>query len=162
MPREAAFTLREAADRDMDAVRELFREYQAWLGLDLCFQSFEEELATLPGRYARPSGRLLLAEAEGRLAGAVALRALGEDGVCEMKRLFVREWAKGRGIGRALVERVVAEAREAGYRAMRLDTLRGRMPQANHLYDALGFREIPAYYENPEPNVRYLERKLRD
>ncbi len=148
--------VREAAASDMDGVRELFREYQSWLGVDLCFQSFEEELATLPGKYAPPRGKLLLAEVDGRLAGVIGLRALGED-ICEMKRLYVRDWAKGQGIGRALVDRLVAEARALGYRAMRLDTLQSTMPQANHLYDQLGFREIPAYYVNPVPHVRYLE-----
>lgn len=148
--------LREAQAADLDGVRALFREYADWLGVDLCFQSFEQELATLPGKYAPPLGRLLVAEVDGRLAGVVGLRPLAED-ICEMKRLYVPAWAKGRGIGRALVERVVGEARAAGYRAMRLDTLQSAMPQANHLYDQLGFREIPAYYENPMPNVRYLE-----
>lgn len=148
--------LREAQAADLDGVRALFREYADWLGVDLCFQSFEQELATLPGKYAPPLGRLLVAEVDDRLAGVVGLRPLAED-ICEMKRLYVPAWAKGRGIGRALVERVVGEARAAGYRAMRLDTLQSAMPQANHLYDQLGFREIPAYYENPMPNVRYLE-----
>ncbi len=148
--------VREAAASDMDGVRELFREYQLWLGVDLCFQSFEEELATLPGKYAPPRGKLLLAEVDGRLAGVIGLRPLAED-ICEMKRLYVRDWAKGQGIGRALVDRLVAEARALGYRAMRLDTLQSTMPQANHLYDQLGFREIPAYYANPVPHVRYLE-----
>ena len=148
--------LRQAHAADLDGVRALFREYAEWLGVDLCFQSFEAELVTLPGKYAPPKGRLLVAEVEGRLAGVVGLRPLAED-VCEMKRLYVPQWVKGRGLGRELVERVVAEARAAGYRAMRLDTLPSAMLQANHLYDRLGFREIPPYYENPVPNVRYLE-----
>ena len=148
--------LREANAADLDGVRALFREYAKWLGVDLCFQSFEDELATLPGKYAPPKGRLLIAEVDGRLAGVVGLRPLAED-LCEMKRLYVPQWAKGRGLGSELVERVVAEARAAGYRAMRLDTLPSTMLQANHLYDRLGFREIPPYYDNPVPHVRYLE-----
>ena len=154
------FVLRNATLSDLDQVRELFREYQSWLGVDLCFQSFEAELAGLPGRYAPPSGRLIVAETDGRLAGAIGLRAIDGEGVCEMKRLYVRDWAKGQGIGRALMDRVLAEAREAGYRLMRLDTLPSQMPAANAMYDRAGFREIPAYYDNPVANVRFLELAL--
>lgn len=152
--------LRHATATDLDDVRALFREYVEWLGLDLCFQGIDDELASLPGRYAPPSGRLLLADLDGSLAGVIALREL-EPGVCEMKRLYVRDFARGRRVGRALAERAVAEARAAGYRAMRLDTLPGRMASAIALYEALGFREIPAYYPNPVPGVRYLELDLR-
>jgi len=153
-------TLRPAGPADMEEVRALFREYAAWLEVDLCFQGFEAELAALPGRYAPPSGRLYVAEVDGRIAGAIGLREL-EPGICEMKRLFVRDWARGRGVGRLLVERIVADARELGYRAMRLDTLRERMAAANAMYDELGFRDIPAYYANPVENVRYMELDLR-
>ncbi len=152
----AAVTLRPATDSDLGEVRALFGEYITWLDVDLGFQGFEQELLGLPGRYAPPSGRLLLAETSGRIAGVIALRDLGDD-VCEMKRLYVREYARGHGVGRLLSERLLVEAREAGYRAMRLDTLPSRMTAANALYDALGFREIAAYYENPVPGVRYLE-----
>ena len=155
----AALTLRDAVAADLDDVRALFREYEAWLQADLCFQGFEEELATLPGKYVPPRGRLLLAELDGRLAGVIALREFG-PGVCEMKRLFVREFARGHRVGRALAERVVAEAKGAGYRAMRLDTMPDRMGPANALYEALGFRDIPAYYANPIPDVRYMELDL--
>lgn len=151
--------LRDATAADLDEVRALFREYEAWLDHDLCFQGFEAELAALPGKYAPPSGRLLLAELDGRLAGVVALRAFAPD-AGEMKRLFVRDFARGHGLGRALTERLVAEARAIGYACVRLDTLPDRMPAANALYDAMGFREIPAYYSNPLPGVRYLELPL--
>jgi GNAT superfamily N-acetyltransferase len=153
------FTLRPAADADMDDVRTLFREYEAWLEHDLCFQGFEQELLGLPGRYAPPAGRLYLAEVSGLLAGCIALRACS-PGVCEMKRLFVRDSARGLGLGRALAQRVIDDARAIGYRAMRLDTLPDRMAPANALYEALGFRDIPAYYDNPLPGVRYMELPL--
>lgn len=158
----ATTTLRDATAADIDTVRALFRECETWLAYDLCFQSFEEELATLPGKYAPPAGRLVLAEVGGEVAGVIALRAFAaEPGVCEMKRLWVRPGFQGHGVGRALAERLVAEARAISYRAMRLDTLPERMKPANALYDALGFRDIPAYYLNPLPGVRYMELLLR-
>lgn len=155
-----ALTLRDARPDEMDVVRTLFREYESWLAYDLCFQSFEAELASLPGQYAPPAGRLLLAEVGGEVAGVIALRAFAEDGVCEMKRLWVRPAFQGHGVGRALAERLVAEARALGYRAMRLDTLPDRMAPANALYESLGFRDIAAYYANPLPGVRYMELAL--
>ncbi len=139
-------------------VRELFLEYQRWLGLDLCFQNFSAELATLPGDYAPPSGRLLLALRDARPAGCIALRRM-DDATCEMKRLFVRPEFQALRIGRALAERVIAEARVIGYARMRLDTL-PVMTRAHALYAALGFREIPPYCHNPVPRARYLELSL--
>lgn len=156
-----AFTLQDAGSADLDDVRALFLEYAAWLGHDLCFQGFEREVAELPGRYAPPSGRLLLArDPQGAPFGCIALREIA-PGVCEMKRLYVRDRARGAGLGRALAERLVGEARAAGFRVMRLDTLRSpAMVAANALYDALGFRDVPAYYDNPLPDVRYMELAL--
>jgi ribosomal protein S18 acetylase RimI-like enzyme len=151
-----------AASPDLDAIRQLFREYEAEIGVDLCFQGFEEELANLPGGYAPPHGRLLLARSPGELLGCVALRPLkNADGICEMKRLFVRPAFRRSGIGRDLVERIISEARSAGYRAMRLDTL-ASMTKAQQLYRRLGFREIPAYYPNPLPGVTYMELDLTE
>lgn len=151
--------LRPAAGAaDMATVRALFLEYRDWLGVDLCFQGFDEELATLPGLYAPPRGGLWFGTVAGAVAGVVAIRPL-KDGVCEMKRLWVRPGQRGLGLGRRLAEASVAAAREAGYRAMCLDTL-GHMSAARALYEGLGFREIPAYYDNPLDDVRYLELDL--
>lgn len=140
-------------------VRELFLEYQRWLGLDLCFQNFSAELAALPGDYALPSGRVLLALHDTRPAGCIALRRI-DDATCEMKRLFVRPEFQSLKIGRALAERVIAEARAIGYARMRLDTLPA-MIRAHALYAALGFREIPPYCHNPVPGAIYMELDLR-
>jgi GNAT superfamily N-acetyltransferase len=144
-----------AAPEHMATIRELFLEYQRWLGLDLCFQNFSAELAALPGDYAPPAGRLLLALHDARPAGCIALRRI-EGEICEMKRLFVRPEFQSLKVGRALAERVIAEARDIGYTRMRLDTL-PMMTRAHSLYAALGFREIPPYRENPVPGARYLE-----
>ena len=127
-----------SSDDDIAQARGLFREYETWIQTDLCFQSFEQELAGLPGKYAPPEGRLLLAFQDGQLAGCVALRKIGE-GVCEMKRLFVRPDFHGKGLGRRLIDQVVKEAREIGYQRMRLDTLPPRMNKAIELYRRLGF-----------------------
>jgi ribosomal protein S18 acetylase RimI-like enzyme len=144
---------------DMRQIRRLFRAYADWLAVDLCFQGFERELAELPGCYAPPAGRLLIARIGGDVAGCVGLRPL-EPGACEMKRLWVEPGFGGRGIGRALAERIIETARTIGYRRMRLDTIPARMPAAQHLYRALGFREIPPYYHNPLDGVVMLELEL--
>ncbi|MCG3171301.1 MAG: Shikimate dehydrogenase (NADP(+)) [Pseudomonadales bacterium] len=145
-----------AADHAIAAT--LFREYRQWLGVDLCFQDFEAELATLPGDYVPPAGALLLACCGEEPAGCVAVRALG-DGACEMKRLWVRPAYRGGGTGRALACAAIAAARAAGYRAVRLDTL-GRLREAVALYTSLGFRRCAAYYDNPLDDVLYWELDL--
>jgi GNAT superfamily N-acetyltransferase len=139
---------------DIAAVTALFREYADTLGVDLGFQHFEDELASMPGDYAPPRGRLLLA---GDL-GCVALRPLSTE-VCEMKRLYVRPAGRGTGLGRMLVERVIEEARTIGYRFMRLDTLPA-MAMASALYMSLGFREILPYRFNPVEGSKYFELEL--
>ena len=201
-------------DKEIGLAREIFREYEAWLGLDLCFQGFEDELKNLPGKYAPPAGRLYLAwaatdvptlssrsktatpvedgglsgvhasslssrsetatpvedrglngvdiPAEDRglndleVAGCIALRPLGPK-VCEMKRLFVRDQFRGMQIGRLLIERVIADAKEIGYDAMRLDTFPPKMGKAVRLYESYGFREIAPYYDNPNEGVLFME-----
>ena len=146
----------EAAE--IESVRRLFEEYAASLDFDLCFQGFREELAGLPGDYAPPAGRVLLARVDNAIAGCVALRPI-EPEVCEMKRLYVRPASRGRGAGRALVESLIREARQAGYRRMRLDTL-ASMSAARRLYEQLGFREIAPYRNNPVEGAAFLEPDL--
>ena len=144
---------------DIGLARGLFREYEAWLGLDLCFQGFEEELEGLPGKYAPPTGRLYLAHVDGTAAGCIALRPL-EPGICEMKRLYVNERFRGMQIGRSLIESVLDDARTIGYTAMRLDTFPPKMGTAVQLYESYGFREIPPYYNNPNDGVLFMELAL--
>jgi len=139
--------------------RELFKEYAAWLEIDLCFQNFDQELAGLPGDYAPPDGRLLLAQQNNQIAGCIALRKIG-DGICEMKRLFVRPAFRGQGLGRSLIESIIREARAIGYTHMRLDTLPPKMNYAIALYRAFGFQEIGPYYKNPVPGAKFMELSL--
>jgi putative acetyltransferase len=138
-------------------VRALFQEYQEALGVDLGFQGFATELATLPGEYASPRGRLLLARDEDAVAGCVAMRPLDPlaSEICEMKRLYVRPLFRAGGVGRQLAERVIAEARSIGYLRMYLDTL-PTMAGAQRMYERLGFQEIPAYRHNPIAGTRFL------
>jgi len=143
---------------DAELARQLFQEYAAQLGVDLCFQGFERELAELPGQYAPPSGILLLAKKGGEVCACVAIRKL-DDNSCEMKRLYLRPNARGHGLGRKLAEAAIDAARNLGYSRVVLDTL-STMHEAQGLYEKLGFREIPAYYDNPLPGARYLVLEL--
>jgi putative acetyltransferase len=154
--------------------RELFLEYAQSLGFSLCFQNFEQELANLPGDYAPPDGRLLLAEYGGQLAGCVALHKLAtkddcesgsavyEDAseFCEMKRLYLRPQFRGKGLGRVIADRIIAEARQIGYRRMRLDTVEPVMKDAVAMYRRLGFKEIAPYCANPMAGALYMELQL--
>jgi putative acetyltransferase len=151
------FAIRPAdSPADIATVRTLFREYADSLGIDLCFQDFETELATLPGAYAPPAGALLLAELEGRTVGCVALRPLETPRVAELKRLYVRPGARGSGVGAALTETALRLARKAGYACIRLDTL-PTMASAQALYRRLGFHEVAPYRLNPIPGALYME-----
>lgn len=144
---------------DLAAVRRLFTAYAQSLDFSLCFQGFDEELATLPGKYApAQNGALLLGFAGSEAVGVVGLRGFG-DGIAEMKRLYIAPEGRGRNLGRSLADAVIAEARKLGYRAIRLDTFPS-MVAANRIYDALNFQDIPAYYDNPLPGARYRELKL--
>jgi ribosomal protein S18 acetylase RimI-like enzyme len=145
----------------IEIVRSLFVEYQRWLNVSLCFQGFDSELAELPGKYAPPKGRLYLAEEQGIIAGCIALRPMDEEGICEMKRLYVKEEFRGKGIGRQLAGKIISDAREIGYTVMRLDTLQ-RMESARKLYTALGFTIIPPYYHNPMEEVVYMELSMTE
>jgi putative acetyltransferase len=145
-----------------DAAREVFREYASTLGIDLCFQNFDAEMAGLPGDYAAPGGALLLAFVDGQLAGCGALRALADvdyANACEMKRLFVRRAFRGFGLGRLLAQALMQRATEAGYSVLLLDTL-DDMEAARDLYESLGFVEIPPYYYNPIAGAHYLKAEL--
>ena len=147
------------SQEDIEQARTLFKEYEAGLGISLCFQNFDRELKNLPGDYAPPDGRLLLATDEAGLAGCIALRKVA-TGVCEMKRLFVRPTYRGAGLGRTLVKSLIDEARKLGYTKMRLDTLPGRMDKAIALYRSVGFVEIDPYYESPIEDTKFMELKL--
>ncbi len=143
----------------LHTVREIFREYAAGLGVDLCFQQFDEELAGLPGEYAAPRGALLLATVDGKVAGCCALRPLDTadyPNAAEMKRLYVRDAFRGMGLGRQLVEAALDAARQSGYASVLLDTL-DDMEAARTLYEELGFVEIPPYYHNPIAGAHYLK-----
>jgi len=158
MPPFRLHPARSAADIAQAA--SLFRAYADALDVDLCFQGFDEELATLPGKYAPPAGELLLAQDRaGAALGCVALRPLDAPGMCEMKRLYVRDAARGGGLGQALVAAIIAAAERRGYAEMRLDTLPA-MSAARTLYRRFGFAAIPAYCFNPVPGTLYLARRL--
>lgn len=144
-----------AGPEDVEDVRRLFFEYRESLGVDLCFQGFDREVAELPGDYTPPTGRLLVAREGGATVACVAMRKL-DAATCEMKRLYVRPSHRGLGLGRALAEAVISEARIIGYERMRLDTLPS-MSEAAVLYERLGFDDIEPYTENPVPGARFLQ-----
>jgi ribosomal protein S18 acetylase RimI-like enzyme len=145
--------------QEIALARQLFEEYASWLEISLCFQNFDQELENLPGDYAPPHGRLLLALEGDQLAGCIALRRLA-DRACEMKRLYVRPAFRGLGLGRTLVTAILEAAKEIGYERMQLDTLPGKMDQALAMYRRFGFREIQPYYENPVEGATFMELSL--
>ena len=162
MPRPSIQFITPTTPEQLAATRLLFDEYAAQLGIDLCFQNFQAELADLPGEYAAPDGTLLLALVDGEVAGCCALRPLDSadySNAGEMKRLFVRKAFRGFGLGRQLAEAVLDAARLAGYHSVLLDTL-DDMESARALYSELGFLEIPPYYRNPIAGVHYLKAEL--
>ena len=144
------------SDEQVQQARGLFEEYAAWVGFNLCFQNFDKELSELPGDYAPPDGRLLLAVENDQVAGCIALRKIGE-GIGEMKRLYVRPEFRGKGLGRTLIETIIEAARDLGYRRLRLDTLPGKMDQAIAMYRSLGFKDIERYYNNPYETAAFME-----
>lgn len=161
----ASLKLIEASSAsDFEHIRVLFNEYAKFLddndpdGIDLCFQDFDTELATLPGKYAPPQGRLYLALYEDEIAGCVGVRGI-DSGVCEMKRLYVRPAFLGKKIGQALIETIIQTGKELGYQSMRLDTL-PFMNKAISMYESYGFRPIDPYYETPIQGTLFLELDL--
>ncbi|HKR61628.1 MAG TPA: GNAT family N-acetyltransferase [Pyrinomonadaceae bacterium] len=147
------------SEAQLQQVRALFAEYVDWLGINLCFQHYEKELAELPGEYVPPTGRLFLAVEDDVAAACVALRDLG-DGTCEMKRLYVRPEFRGQRLGWQLAELILNEARAIGYQRIRLDTLPGKMDKAIAMYRALGFKDIAPYYHNPVAGAAFMELTL--
>ncbi|CAH0995326.1 hypothetical protein EMA8858_01447 [Emticicia aquatica] len=147
-----------ASHQDLEDVKQLFREYANFLQVDLCFQGFEEELAKLPAKYAEPEGAIFLAKVNDKPAGCVGLWKL-EDGVCEMKRLYVKKEFQGIGLGKTITLKLIEEAQLKGYNKMKLDTLK-RLKTANLLYHSLGFIETNSYNFNPEPDIVYFEKSL--
>jgi putative acetyltransferase len=160
MAAKNAFAFQPAESPEQIAqARELFLEYANSLGFSLCFQSFDQELAALPGDYAPPNGRLLLVTSNGDPAGCVALHKLESD-TCEMKRLYVRPPYRGKGLGRQLAEKIITEARQLKYKKLRLDTVEPVMKTAVAMYRQLGFHEIPSYRQNPIAGALYMELQL--
>ena len=143
----------------IEEARLLFREYEKWLNVSLCFQGFEDELISLPGKYAAPEGRLYILKYNDKFSGCIALRKI-EDDICEMKRLYLKEDIRGKGIGKELVEKIIKDAKDIGYKKMRLDTIKEKMPNAVSMYERYGFVEIEPYYHNPNPHTLYMELDL--
>lgn len=144
---------------EIKEVEKLFREYESFLNVDLCFQDFENELANLPGKYSPPDGELLIGFNEEKITGCVAVRKF-DEGICEMKRLFVKPESRGTGLGRQLAKEIITIAQKLGYSVMLLDTL-DRLTQAMHLYKTLGFKIMKPYYKNPLPGVVYWKLKFK-
>jgi ribosomal protein S18 acetylase RimI-like enzyme len=151
--------IQATSNEQIETARELFNEYAAELAINMCFQNFDQELKTLPGKYTPPDGRLLIAYTDEELAGCIALRKL-DDRTCEMKRLFIRPKFRGKGYGRKMIDSLIEQERDIGYERMWLDSLPGKMDAAIALYRQLGFKDIPAYYDNPLEGAVYLERTL--
>jgi ribosomal protein S18 acetylase RimI-like enzyme len=145
-----------SSDDHIKQAKLLFIEYASSLDFDLCFQNFDKEIDEMPGKYSPPDGRLLLALSDDEYAGCIALRKI-EEGICEMKRLFVRPEFRSQQIGKLLTDKIIDEARTIGYTKMRLDTIENKMKEAVNLYKSYGFYEIDAYYDNPETGVLYME-----
>lgn len=139
--------------------RKLFLEYEKWLDVSLCFQGFEQEVATLPGKYASPEGRLYIVKIGDKYSGTIALRKI-EVGICEMKRLYLTSNTRGKGLGKKLVNLIIDDARKIGYKKMRLDTIEEKMPNAVDIYKKSGFRKIEPYYHNPNPHTLFMELDL--
>jgi putative acetyltransferase len=137
----------------------LFREYEKWLNLSLCFQGFEDEVNSLPGKYAPPNGRLYIVRSSDKYCGCIALRK-NENGICEMKRLYLKQESRGKGIGKALVSKIIQDAKDIGYNKMRLDTIKEKMPNAVKMYERYGFTETDPYYYNPNPHTLFMELDL--
>lgn len=149
-----------SSEHDLNTVKSLFAEYVSSLGYELNFDHFDRDIKELPGKYAPPDGRLLLAECDDDVAGCVAMRKIDND-VCEMKRLWVRPFFRGEDIGRALAEKLIDEARSIGYKKMLLDTI-STMTEALTLYKSLGFKETEPYYDSPVEEAVYFEKDLTD
>lgn len=143
----------------INETKTLFRAYEKWLNVSLCFQGFEEEVKSLPGKYAPPDGRLYIVKYAGKYSGCIALRKI-EDGICEMKRLFLMEELRGKGIGNTLVAKIISDAKSTGYKTMRLDTIKEKMPKAVEIYIKHGFVETDPYYHNPNPHTLFMELDL--
>ena len=159
MPRPSIHFITPSSPAELAVTRQIFTEYAGQLGIDLCFQNFDAEVADLPGEYSAPAGALLLALVDGEIAGCCGLRAIESvdySNAAEMKRLYVRKAFRRFGLGRQLAEVVLDAARIAGYRSVLLDTL-DDMESARALYTELGFAEIPPYYHNPVPGAHYLK-----
>ncbi len=144
------------SSEEIEAIKSLFIEYAESLNFSLCFQDFDKEIESLPGKYSPPEGSLILAKIENEFAGCIALKKI-EDGICEMKRLYVKPSHRGKQIGKILVEKIISDAKEIGYKSMRLDTVEGKMDSAIALYKEFGFKKIEKYYTNPEPHTLYME-----